>query len=371
VSLVLNFSPIKFDDVEVNIGRLPYGDDGDQLLEQLRQGHRATYVFRREGPHSIFAVPVAADAPILGEPRTIRLKKHLGLAAALIRNALLNYMAELGRTVLSHEPMKIIARHDLLRVSLPEGITPPEWLGVRLLFELTIRPISFFKQDRFVVAALDVRTTRVIERTVHALIEDGMSLKGFYVGKRVPRKDPRLAPRLELVGCLQSIEGTQLHVTDGRDGMEAIEAREAFLERRAFPACLLHVFGKRAPEIAELLERRRAALRHGPTRLDRIRKIVEFLGNQQHEMFPGMPFTFAPLLDNAKSAFPGMSSALPPVYVFDPDGLKTHTHNDLGLTKYGPIQLRCLLPPSPESVLCVNSRRRRRWNSSFRSSFTA
>jgi hypothetical protein len=49
VRLVLNFSPIGFDDREISVGRVPYGGDGEQVLEQLREQHHATHVFRREG----------------------------------------------------------------------------------------------------------------------------------------------------------------------------------------------------------------------------------------------------------------------------------------------------------------------------------
>ena len=96
--LVLNFSPIQFDDQEIRVGRLPYGNDGEQLLQQLREEHNRTHVFRREGPgpDSILAVSVSPGASLIGEPDTIRLKDHLKLAAALIRNTLLNRLVELG-----------------------------------------------------------------------------------------------------------------------------------------------------------------------------------------------------------------------------------------------------------------------------------
>jgi hypothetical protein len=74
---------------EISVGRLPYGDDGEQTLEQLREQHHATHVFRRDGACSILAVPVAPEAPLIGERETILLSEHLPLAAALIRNALL------------------------------------------------------------------------------------------------------------------------------------------------------------------------------------------------------------------------------------------------------------------------------------------
>jgi hypothetical protein len=33
---VLNFSPVRFEDAELTVGCLPYGEDGKQVLEQLR-----------------------------------------------------------------------------------------------------------------------------------------------------------------------------------------------------------------------------------------------------------------------------------------------------------------------------------------------
>jgi hypothetical protein len=37
VSLLLNFSPIRFDDTEIEAGLFPYGADGERLLKRLRQ----------------------------------------------------------------------------------------------------------------------------------------------------------------------------------------------------------------------------------------------------------------------------------------------------------------------------------------------
>ena len=148
----MNFSPIQFDDCEISVGQLAYGDGGEEVLKQLREEHKATHVFRREGADSILAVPLASDASLLGEPKTVRLKDHLGLAAALVRNALLTYLAGIGRIVLSYDPLKFIARHDLLRMNPPPGIAPPGWLAVRLLYEVAVRPIYFFKQEPFVAA---------------------------------------------------------------------------------------------------------------------------------------------------------------------------------------------------------------------------
>jgi hypothetical protein len=79
--LVLNFSPVQFSDIEITIGWLPYGQDREHVLRQLRREHNGTHVFRRHGADRILAVSVLQDAPLIGEPERIRLKEHLGLAA--------------------------------------------------------------------------------------------------------------------------------------------------------------------------------------------------------------------------------------------------------------------------------------------------
>ena len=356
MSLILNFSPIQFDDHEISVGRLPYGNDGEQELDRLRDEHYATHVFRREGPDGILAVPVVSDAPLIGKPETMQINERLPLAAALIRNSLLTYLTGLGRTVLSYEPMKFIARDDLLRASLPPEIPRPDWLAVRLLYEVAVRPIYFFRQKPFIAAVLDVRTTRLVERKASELIRDGFPLEGHYVGKRVSGTDPRIAPHLELLGRVKSVEGSLLRLSDSRDLIETVEASEVWLEKRTFAACISHAFGDCAPKINDALERQRAALRHGPTRLDRIAKIVEFLRSQQHEMAPGVPFTFGPLLDSSQPAFPRLETTPRPIYVFDQTGSKTDTWHDRGLNEHGPYTAQVFTPNLPRiAVVCQQS----------------
>jgi len=96
VSLLLNFSPVEFADAEIEVGVFPYDADGEEVLKKLREENLATHVFRRDGPDEIVAVPVAADAPKLGQgARKIRLKENPGLSAFLIRNSLINYLPTL------------------------------------------------------------------------------------------------------------------------------------------------------------------------------------------------------------------------------------------------------------------------------------
>jgi hypothetical protein len=358
--LVLNFSPIQFDDAEITVGRLPYSDDGEQVLQQLRDEHSATHVFRREGagPDSIVAVSVAAEAPLIGEPETIRIKEHIGLAAALIRNALLNRLADLGGTSFDYEPIKVMSRRDLLRISCARGIAPPDWLGLRLLYEVAIRPIFFSRKDPFIAAVLKVRTTRLIERTAAELLGDGFCLEGAYVGKRVPRKDPRIAPKFETLGCVRSVEGSRLRLTDSRDGIEVVEASEVWPAKDVFTDCLSFVFKDGAPEILAALECQRAALRQGPAQLDRIKRVVDSLQAGQYEMVPGAPFTFGPFLDDSAHDFPTLVTAPRPTYIFDETGSRNEKWHDGGLNKYGPYTARVqTMAPPRICVICQTSKK--------------
>jgi hypothetical protein len=61
--LMLNFSPLGFEDKEVEARVFPYGADGDEQLKKLRNEHWATHVFRRDGPDEIVGIAVKADAP--------------------------------------------------------------------------------------------------------------------------------------------------------------------------------------------------------------------------------------------------------------------------------------------------------------------
>lgn len=354
MSLLLNFSPLEFKDAEIEAGLFPYGANGEERLRKLRQEHWATHVFRRDGPDQIVAVPVAADAPALGEgTKKIPLNENLGLGAALIRNSLISYLAGLPRSVLSYDPIRFVAQDDILRSCLPSGLVCPDWLAVRVLYEMAVRPIYFFKHQPFVAAVFDVRTTRILDRTVADLIEEGFSPVGHYVTARVSKyKDPRIAPHPELVGKVEAVSESTLALTDSKDDIKSVDAHEVWLEKRAFPAYLAHAFKGKDQVIASALEKARADLRSGPTKLQRITSVVEFFASKQHFLVPGVSFRFLPLLrDASKSMFPTLELAPKPTYIFDQTGSKTDTWSDRGLDQHGPYTARVFTPNRPK--LCV------------------
>lgn len=360
--LLLNFSPIEFDDAEVDAGLLPYCTDGEEVLKKLRQEHWATHVFRRDGADQIVAVPVAADAPKLGEgTKKIRLQENLGLTASLIRNSLINYLSGLPRPVLGYDPIRFVAQDDILPSCLPSGTVCPNWLGVRLLYDMAIRPIYFFKREPMIAAVFDVRTTRILDRTVADLITDGFSLEGQYVTERVSKNhDPRILPRPELVGKVQTVNGSMLALVDTTDDRQSVAAGEVCLEKRAFPAYLAYRFKDDYALVATALEKARAGLRSGPAKLQRIKSFVEFFASKQHFLAPGISFKFTPLLNDTAKGFPSLESASKPTYIFDQTGSKTDTWNDNGLNQHGPYTSKVFTPNRPRlCVICQKSQKGR------------
>lgn len=354
VGLVLNFSPLQFEDKEVEARIFRYGPDGDETLKNLRKEHGATHVFRRDGPDEIAAIAVTADAPQLGaKSRKIRLTENLGLTAALIRNALINYLASLPRPVLNYDPIRFISQDDILASCLPAGADCPEWLGVRLLYDMAIRPIYFFKHAPLIAAVFDVRTTRLLDRTAAELVAEGFPLVGHYVAERASKNDdPRILPRPELVGKVDAIKGSTLMLSDAKNNKQSVEANAVWLEKRAFPDYLAHRFQGDYARIAEALEKARANLRSGPEKLRRINSFVGHFASKQHFLAPGVSFKFLPLLSEAaKGLFPSVEPSPKPTYIFDQTGSKTDTWNDQGLNQHGPYTSKVFTPNRPR--LCV------------------
>ena len=353
--LVLNVSAITFEDVEVDVGYFPYSD---ARLAELRETYASSHYFRRENADQIVGVPTGTGAAVIGAPGKIRLKAHLRLSAGLVRDSLIRYLRKIDRTVLSYEPLRFIARTNLLTAKPLAGIIYPEWLSVRPLQVASIRPFYFFGQKPFIGVALDVQTTRVIEQSCDVLMQAGIALEGLYVGRRIAGTDPRIAPHFKLKGRVERVEGDELILSDTGDNDGRLRLADAWLEKSAFDTCLNTVFGKNADAVRTALEKQRRDLRYGPTRLGRLKKIVEFFRVAKHELIPDLPFTFEPLLSTSATSFPKIEAAPKPTYVFDPTGRKTSTWHDGGLNQHGPYTSTTFTPTAPRiCIICQAARK--------------
>jgi len=358
-NLVLNVSPIDFEDAEIEVGGLPYVDKTS--LHELRQQHSATHLFRRDGGTTLLAVPIVGNAPAVGDTlKKIRLKDNLGLTAALIRNALINHLTFLPQKVYSFQPLEFLAdphKNNFLARCSSIGSADLSWLSICPLYHADVRPLYVERGKGIVGLVLNVRTRKIIDRTCRDLIERGFHLKGFYVVRRHQPSDLRLSEELVLAGKVDAVRNGLLELSDYRpDSESSVSSGEAYLEPNwvAFNACLDHELGSNAALVKAELEKLLIDFRSGPRRLEHIRQVVSYFARPSFglEVVPGVPFQCQPLSEQGRSAtFPQIHHVPPVTYVFDPAATKTDTWHDRGLQKFGPYSARVHTPTNPR--ICV------------------
>lgn len=346
----------------MHVGILSYQDH--KQLQQLRAQYYQSHVFLRDGPNILTAavipdaVPLGDKAPILG------MDQQLNLCAALVRNALVNWLYERRRPIYRYKPLHfdtIKSEHNLLSQSLSVEWSCPNWIAVRERYILDVRVFRFDKQPPFIGIAFDVFTTRRIERNCQELLTEGINLRNLYVGRLEPNPDPRIKPHLKLMGKIQHIDGDRLLLTDARPGVEAIEAKDAYLEPRpaTFDRCLAHIFQNHATVIKAALECERTAIRTGPTRLAKLREAANYLAREPLAIAPGITGQLGPLFaSDQQEFFPPLEQAPKPVYVFDPAANLICTWHDGGLSRFGPYSAQFFDKNRPRiCVICQASRK--------------
>jgi hypothetical protein len=287
---------------------------------------------------------------------SVRISRQLGLAAELVRNALLNYFKTFDRVIIKRDPITFLAggpTDELLGPCLPEGARASRWLSCHTLFEVTPRRLGFSPDHHLLGLAPAVRTRRAISADCRTLLAAGISPVGLYVGRLVPQADGRLAPRFELAGKVARIAGDQLVLEDARPGLPTLPCGEAYLDPTvgAFERCLQGLHGSKASGIIDALGAQRASLSRGDKRLAKLRKFVTFLGQKVFSLAPGISFKVGGFLAEGRTGFPRVMTASTPVYVFDPTGARTSSYNSRGLQDYGPYSAQTFTPNRPR--VCV------------------
>ncbi|MEJ1930717.1 Piwi domain-containing protein, partial [Nostoc sp. NIES-2111] len=354
----------KFNDTEICIGSSKYQDR--EHLQKLRVQYAGTHIFYRN-KNQILSVAIAPEKEPLGESvEKIWLSQNLFLSAALIRASLVNYIYSLGRKLLGYEPIQFISNLDkdnFLNQVLPEGSQTVPWLSIKPLYTAAVRTVNFDYQPLSLGLVLDVKTTRWINLPCNKLLEKGVSITGLYVSQLVPSNDYRMTPRLRLLGRVQAVKGEELTLTDSRLSITTINASQVFLEPRieAFNRCLEHLFGEDVYLIKQQLDAQLAIFRSGPSRLEKLISVIQYLAKQTLELVPGTTFTFEPFLTEANpKTFPKVCTAPSTTYVFDSTGEKTDIWNDRGLNKYGPYTTPTFTPSKPRvCVICQKHRKGR------------
>lgn len=152
----LNTVPVNFPNASVDIGLLDYTDH--ELLRELRTQYGQTHVFRRHESHEIIAVPIAENAPKIGERFvTWKLWEHPFLCADLVRNALLRLFCEWSKPSITYNPLRALdTNKNLLQACLPGDLTCPDWLSVSPQYEIDVRVMHFDNHNARIYLTLNL-----------------------------------------------------------------------------------------------------------------------------------------------------------------------------------------------------------------------
>lgn len=364
---VLNIAPIELAGGPLQVERLPYSDA--EFLKALHIRTRDSHMVKREGDW-ILCVPFDGVAPTLGGScEVVALGDNLYLGASLIRHALLAYLNQLGRTVLHFRPLTFLASgrdDDFFGRTIPAGTLNPGLLRVSPVFELDVRVMAPEDQTPYIALTLNVRVSRRILASCLDLIERGVDVRGVYVKRIAETGDERLAPKLETVGQVESIDGDALGLADHRDDSPTILAADAFPQARAefFNRCVKALFPNHAATMFMQVEQTMASFRQGPHSLNRLREVREHFAGQTLALPQGVTFTIQPFLQSTSRPprfhFPKLHKASSPVYVFDPADIAKRCEwpPDGGLGRFGPYSSRRFTPNRPRvCVICQRSKK--------------
>lgn len=358
----LNSAMIECDaNATLTVGLQPYDE---ARLRALREEHRGTHFFRREGPLLASVVTAAGHSPIGDRTEERELGGAMSLVASLTLDALLRYFHSHGRPISRYKPLRILSSRTedlLLRRSLPPNAAVPEWIEQRVAYLFDTRLVFPPKKAPSAILACDVKVANMIGGSCSDLLAAGVPLVGKYVQVASADGDPRLTPKPQLVGRVDHVQrdGTtaMLHLGDHEAGYESIDAEMALLEPRHenIELCIRHLAPDQATEVLAKLDGLASAVTRGRDRLRRIRSMIDHLRSQRMEIVPGLTIGLSELMKEGvgDTWFPRKETIQKPPLVFSPLPGRTDRWNERGLSTHGPYDARGFTPKRPRvAVIC-------------------
>jgi hypothetical protein len=347
MQLALNVAPIDFGGVVITAYTETFKSATE--IPTIRERYRGTYLVRRCEENKVLVVPLRSDAPALDTAIKVDLPKSPYLAAALAREALLNYLFSIGRQVIGWNPLTFIdAKTDILQSAMP-GKDKTDVISVRPAIGIDVRVFEFEPGTQFVGSALTVRVVNTVDVPCSVLLAQGMSLDGLYVGPKRPDRDPRVGARLVTSGKVIRIEADTLILDDARPGQERIASNSAFLDAspEAMKRLFDHLFKSEADAVRTRLFRLENEFNSGPKKWLKVLQMSSFLQTLSLELLPGIQFKFKQLV----SKLPPVQTCQRAIYVFDPSGSQVKTWHDGGLQEFGPYTRQTFTPSRPR--ICI------------------
>lgn len=357
--ITLNLLPINIDSAMVRASILPWRDSAQ--LRGLWDEHGAEYYFRRN-ENEIIAVPVIGGLRDLSEVcRELDVSREPGLAADLVRRAILRHLKELKRSVLNDRPIEFLGEGNLLKQWCSRIATFPDWVQIREFWEVAVR-ITWLADKPVVTAAFGVRLKKIVNASCAVLIEAGVPIKGLYVATMEPHRNNQCESYRKLAGRVESTgsDGT-VQLSDHREGISELAAANAFPEASwdVFDRLINH-YAAGSASVQDVIDARRAEHSNGPAKLKRISSVTDYFRHQKFELLDNCRCSMGELWTQGKPGFPNVLRTHPPVYVFDPSGRKTGTWHDGGLDQHGPYHASHFAKNIPRLVVICQANRKGR-----------
>ncbi|HMP71540.1 MAG TPA: Piwi domain-containing protein [Pirellulaceae bacterium] len=341
--LILNVCPIEVADVEIPIGVLKNGESRE-MLQELRQTNGTDLVFRLEsdlngaGP-AIISAATRVDVPLLGYSSMLSLRENPKFAAVLARSSLVSHLTGTGRKVFGFHPVEFTSTTaDKNLLNDLGNIPPPQWLSVRQLISANVAVVNFRNGRTFLGISFDMRIRRFVELPCDELIQLGLDLRGLYVSMRQKHYDCRISQEPKLIGRVVDIKNGKLLLADGRDGVESVDCREAYVERReGFERVVDQVYGGDSMSVRYHLGEKIHELQTGANLLKTLDATQRYFSRQQIEIAPGIPMFIRPMLSSDdKDFFPSVRVVPQPKFLFDSSGRQIADSGLKGIRQFGP-----------------------------------
>lgn len=364
-NLELNIAPITFSKERAVIGVLPYTDG--TAYKQLRDKHWKTHAFRYDnGSGQIYNVAIVAGVSPLGDKQEVTIKEHLLLFARGIQRAILVWIATKNTRILQETKPLVFWGQTQQALLLTQAVQKYEedavdGLEVAVKYEIDCRLFRQADGASYLGLVIDIATSNLIEIPASKLIDQRFPVVGKFVCKRRDFEHEYLQPRLDILGRVQSVQGSRLILTDTEFSKE-VEAKDALLEPRMenLEAVLKHVYKGKSGAILGELKNKRINLNSAVGKRSLIRKTVETLNIGKLTLAGDVLVGVEMPLKKQHSAFPEIVSTDRPSLLFGAQGRSSSPFPDKGVTTYGPFMYMLHERNAPLIVVVCEKRERGR-----------
>lgn len=332
--IFLNAFPLKIPDINLDVCVIPYDDE---RLNDLREKHQTTHVFRRRGDN-ILILSHDGQYPVTGCVETVCLKDNFDILCFLVKDGLKRYLTSLNRKPTGFNPIELVsakAEDNLLSTVIREEYP----------FEIRVK----YKIDTRIVEGkpcliIDCSTRKTVTQNCFYFLAKGFDLKERYVVTEHEHGYKKL------LGRVTKIEEKTLHIVLPDGQIEQIQSVDAYLEasRKNFNDYVSHTHGKQSDAFIQNVREVVSAFNSGENKKSRIDMLKGYFQSRGIILINGCRVD----IEDAEN-IQGICSQLDkPVFVFNDNGTADWTEK--GLTQYGPYTKRTFDRNDPSiCVICA------------------